>query len=198
MAHPNTLDRSQSLRLMSGQSNSELAFDDVWGFDSHVVSLYAHREVLNADGVVMKAAGSVVEKYHVQDPDNLMEHEKDHLGRRAEINGWFSWEPGDGCFTHKWTTITRGEQGQKVRGASVMGCKWCRERQTTTKPEAVVEAGLTSSPVSAPPPVTELVCATCGYSPPVIRSQGKKKGKKYAPSQRKAHFNGHLQTHQAA
>jgi len=191
MAHAATLSNAQVKRLASGQTGSELALADVWGFDSKEIPLYAHKPVMTSDGDVLKEVGEIADTYHVNDPRNLLEHEKDHLTSRAGRNGWFPWSP-DVCLTVPQTEVTLGFMGQQIRNKTWNGCKWCRERQT--KPEAESGASLTSSLVSDPPPVTELKCAECGYIP----RERTRKGKKYARSARLSTLNRHLQTHQAA
>ncbi len=193
MAHSASLSNLQVKRLVNGSSSSEVAIADVWGFETNEITLYAHKPVLNSDGVVMKAVGEVADTYHINDHRNLLDHEKEQLTSRAMRNGWFPWEADEACLAVEQTAIALGFMGQQIRTKTWNGCKWCRERQT--KPEAASEASLTSSPVSDPPPVLDpMACATCKYVP----RERTQKGKKYAPSQRASALNKHLQTHQAA
>lgn len=146
---------------------------DLSGFDDELIDLYNHLPLLNADGVVQKEIGGVVVQYHVGHRRNLVEHELDHLRRKATQNAWFAWPPGEECLAREFVPMRTDKQGVLQTGEKTMGCKPCRDRsgapvvpeglaaiseEVTELPQPTNEPTAVASEPSLPPPAALFMC----------------------------------------
>lgn len=133
---------TQSLNL----KNSGFDIERI-GFTDHFVELHTHRDKFND-----KVLGDVVHRVRIGNPVHPSDVDKETLTRKSEQLGAYPWLPED-CFDRTFTPIERVETElhgtQYVKGESVKGCRFCRERASRPNQiasEAVVAA---DSPVDS-------------------------------------------------
>lgn len=185
---PNSLDiskRAELVRFGFPQSRSRDYDMMLSGFDDHRVKLLLHTD----------NPQQVPQFYmRVGNPMQIDNAEADYLVRKM-LAGYYPW-PVDECLEHEF----EGKDKRKV-----FGCRWCRERQTSSgspgdvagaTPEQVKEAVSPESSASqtpaTPPLVTleDVVCTECGW----IAEPVNKAGKTRTAGHRKSALSMHKRT----
>lgn len=154
------------------------------GFDDELIDLYNHLPILNVNGGVEKEIGGVVVQYHVGHKRNLVEHELDHLRRKATQNAWFAWPPGEECLSREFVPMRTDRQGVLQKGETSMGCKPCRDRASDPEElpllsdefvreelssiQPINEPTVAASEPSLPPPAALLLCPDCDDFNPTV------------------------------
>lgn len=128
--------------LSERQLLNQVAYDP-FGFEDHLVPLYAHKPI-PSQGVKV---GDVVTTKRVIDPKTLNEEERWYFVKKQRY-GWFTWHP-DQCLQKEfWNSkeVGRYQERHMQKLPPTMGCRWCRSRNNGS--EGAGEQGLSEQPSS--------------------------------------------------
>lgn len=138
-----------------GPGVTGVAFERGGGY----VTLWRHVPSYADKGIAWETGTKVTAKYPAQDTLGLLS--------KATMRGWFAWPPGADPDLARYPKDKRKD----VLNALEFFTRKEQERKAklTTPPEAAPPA--TSPPLATPAPPTVL-CAECGYEPPLVTRSG--------------------------
>lgn len=133
------------------------------GFADHWIPFYAHHPVSD------KQVGDIVWRLRVGNPKTLNNAEANTVAKQA-ANGYFMWKPGEECMSHTFKDIILkkrpGGGEERSVGEPYKGCRWCRERSTSSSTPTLAGPVAEAPPLAvAPPPALPsydvLHCKSC-------------------------------------